>query len=775
MQKSINFTSEKLEKNFHDFLQKRPDINELETDFEKKITFVGSLLFDDNGFSEIIKDGNSIRIGDFVLINSRIDFIWYDSFSSGDKHPIVFLKYFDLLNDKNSSIILDEDKIGDEIEESMKYCVNLVDQFKKFYNHQIVDKNIQKEIQCIDDIIKELSDNYNDKNKLNDFSFSLVFVFTNLNDFQKENIKRIINERKQNNKKYSKLTGDSKKSFRFFFENDIEEYYKKIISKKLSIENDFLEIDKKGNVLFYEEISNNFPIDKSMIVNISARSLKNLWQKYEKNLLNLNLRYYVKNKKIDDVIKNSMNSDDNYQFWFKNNGLVIVCENYKFEQNKIWLSNFSIVNGGQTTFHIGTEFKSSDYDDFFLFAKIISIKGMNKNPSNEVIKILNMIAESSNRQKAIKEEDLLVNRKEIQTLKELLEQNKSNVSITIKRGEIKPKNLNVVSYSVLTQILNAFCYIKPANSNSGKMNLFNEEIIKDLFGNFAIKNINTIIQLIKFNNCWEQELRPKGNKENSIIKFFHNSEEFGDHYKNNQNEIDAFFSHCKFFSLSILRIIKIFMCSDESRREYEEIINAKNDDEKKQRKITNWSTSWWNKINPKTIFINDSENKIIKFLAQIAFEFLAKFLKQICLDNNHIAETALVKKNWPLYTAFGTRIIENWPKIKELCKPYIKVEINNNIFEICSIQEDKHFVIKINNELIDLNGMELIDYPWIKYDPNAKFEINNEIQNAPMLIFQNSNKSKIEEFVIKMNEEFEKNKKNITLAEIINNLGDQLK
>ena len=49
MQKTINFTSEKLEKNFQDFLQKRPDINELETDFERKIAFAGSLLFDDNG------------------------------------------------------------------------------------------------------------------------------------------------------------------------------------------------------------------------------------------------------------------------------------------------------------------------------------------------------------------------------------------------------------------------------------------------------------------------------------------------------------------------------------------------------------------------------------------------------------------------------------------------------------------------------------------------------------------------------------------------------
>ena len=75
MQKTINFTSEKLEKNFQDFLQKRPDINELETDFERKIAFAGSLLFDDNGVSEVAKAGGSVQIGDYVYLDSPIDLI----------------------------------------------------------------------------------------------------------------------------------------------------------------------------------------------------------------------------------------------------------------------------------------------------------------------------------------------------------------------------------------------------------------------------------------------------------------------------------------------------------------------------------------------------------------------------------------------------------------------------------------------------------------------------------------------------------------------------
>ena len=41
-------------------------------------------------------------------------------------------------------------------------------------------------------------------------------------------------------------------------------------------------------------------IDEAFVLNISAKSLRKLWKNHKNNLLDLNLRYYVKNKNIDE-------------------------------------------------------------------------------------------------------------------------------------------------------------------------------------------------------------------------------------------------------------------------------------------------------------------------------------------------------------------------------------------------------------------------------------------------------------------------------------------
>jgi hypothetical protein len=102
--------------------------------------------------------------------------------------------------------------------------------------------------------------------------------------------------------------------------------------------------------------SNNFITfgdEKSMIVNISAKSLKRIYELYYyRGLFAQNLRYYVKNAKVDANIVESIQSfPDN--FWYYNNGIILICDDYIIQDNSILLSNFSIINGGQTTKLIG--------------------------------------------------------------------------------------------------------------------------------------------------------------------------------------------------------------------------------------------------------------------------------------------------------------------------------------------------------------------------------------------------------------------------------------
>lgn len=87
-----------------------------------------------------------------------------------------------------------------------------------------------------------------------------------------------------------------------------------------------LQLDKANNVL-------NYTFDKisGIMVNISSLSLVKMYNKYKDNgLLDLNLKKYVRNKTVDEGIKNTLDKDrDN--FWFYNNGPTIVCEDFRLD------------------------------------------------------------------------------------------------------------------------------------------------------------------------------------------------------------------------------------------------------------------------------------------------------------------------------------------------------------------------------------------------------------------------------------------------------------
>ena len=119
-------------------------------------------------------------------------------------------------------------------------------------------------------------------------------------------------------------------------------------------------IDQPNNFLRYG--------DHSIVCNISANSLKKLWKdEGGRGLLAMNLRYYIKSANIDSKIEESIVMDHE-DFWYLNNGIIIVCNDYQIAGNEIKLKEFSIVNGGQTTRMIGT----TPYEgDFYISCKII--------------------------------------------------------------------------------------------------------------------------------------------------------------------------------------------------------------------------------------------------------------------------------------------------------------------------------------------------------------------------------------------------------------------
>lgn len=162
------------------------------------------------------------------------------------------------------------------------------------------------------------------------------------------------------------------------------------------ISDGLLKIDKPGNLLEYtlgEDVC-------AVMVNISARSLKALYDEHGKNVLGLNLRYHVRGKKVDDGIRETIKNNPEW-FWCLNNGMVVVCDTFELNGDSIGLTNFSIVNGGQTTTQVAHMEK--DAQDFFIACKIVKIAGaLASLPPDKV-------AVASNAQKPIKDKDLAAN------------------------------------------------------------------------------------------------------------------------------------------------------------------------------------------------------------------------------------------------------------------------------------------------------------------------------------------------------------------------------
>ena len=185
------------------------------------------------------------------------------------------------------------------------------------------------------------------------------------------------------------------------FDTDIKKEIKDAASWKSIVESGKINIDKAGNCLRYG--------DDAAIVNVSAFSIKKIYAEHETNLLSLNLRYYIKDSRkrdgVDNGIKNSIETNCEL-FWLKNNGLTIICDEFRIDGTVVHLRNFSIVNGGQTTYQISQSNKIDKVNDFWLPCKIIKSIGETK---DEKINFSLEIAQATNAQKPITQDDLKVN------------------------------------------------------------------------------------------------------------------------------------------------------------------------------------------------------------------------------------------------------------------------------------------------------------------------------------------------------------------------------
>ncbi len=221
--------------------------------------------------------------------------------------------------------------------------------------------------------------------------------------------------------------------------------------------------------------------ENGLIVNISASSLKKLFDKHREKLFSYNLRDFIAQKSVDDGIAHTIKYEPN-NFWFFNNGITIGCESFHLDGTTLKLSNFSIINGAQTTTQISKCLQGNS--DFALVCKVIKPAAGTIDDDQDFIR---NISEATNSQKPIKPRDIKANATEQLILQKRCHDHKPPLYVEIKRGK-KAKlrkddeKWQKVTNEYIGQLICSCLMQKPGTARNSKRALFsNNELYNSVF------------------------------------------------------------------------------------------------------------------------------------------------------------------------------------------------------------------------------------------------------------------------------------------------------
>ena len=289
------------------------------------------------------------------------------------------------------------------------------------------------------------------------------------------------------------------------FATDIIKEIETAEAMKQMVEQGKIRIDEKDNYLLYG--------DNAAIVNVSAFSIKQLYAKHNITLLAHNLRYHISGGKIDSEIKATIN-DNPELFWIKNNGITIICDDFRIDGREVHLKNFSIVNGGQTVYVLHKSKKLDENHDFWLSCKIIKTVGTTTKEKNEFSL---EIAKAANAQKPIKPADLKANAPEQRSFANAMRE--IGIFYQTKRGENIPKQF--ADAYLHTKLLDvgklclAAIFQLPCKSRSKPSAVYSPEYYDPIFNEKTQKQIAAICkELLYIDYYFTKKFVSKFDKEN---------------------------------------------------------------------------------------------------------------------------------------------------------------------------------------------------------------------------------------------------------------------
>ena len=371
-------------------------------------------------------------------------------------------------------------------------------------------------------------------------------------------------------KKFRELFADSSQfEVSIFFGKDVVEEIKESESRRATVEHGKIRIDESGNCLLYGE--------NAAIVNASAFSIKALYAQHNIQLLARNLRYHIAGRDIDRGIDETIRNNPE-SFWYKNNGITIVCSEFSIDGREVKLRDFSIINGGQTTYMIHKSRSIDEHNDFYLPCKIIKTEGDTEDEKNTFSL---SIAKATNTQKPIKPVDLKANSPEqvrfAQSMREV------GIFYQTKRGETVPRAFSEAylnsSLVEIGKLCMAAIYQVPCASRTKPSALYNPQYYDKVFDGNQMQIAKLSKELLYIDYYFRTTFQRKFDRENADlpdandrISFAHNARTIciafvafaSRYYYGNisNNDLNTIFAVARTDSASDFRLYDIFANMD---------------------------------------------------------------------------------------------------------------------------------------------------------------------------------------------------------------------
>ena len=316
-------------------------------------------------------------------------------------------------------------------------------------------------------------------------------------------------------RKFRELFKDVDKiEIEIFFDAEVVDDIKESVSRKPLVEYGKIRIDEANNYLTYG--------DDAVIVNTSAFSIKDLYDEHNIVLLSQNLRHHIKGKAagvdIDKAIRNTIDKAPQ-TFWLKNNGITIICDSFDIDGCFVKLRNFSIVNGGQTTYQLHMSEHIDKQNFFWIPCKIIKTRGETADEKNSFSL---EIAQAANSQKPIQPADLKANAPEQRRFHQAMKE--VGVLYVTKRSDEKPDKKYAEKYlhtnlAEVGKLCLAAIFQEPAKSRNKPSESYNNpKYYTPIFKNNRPENIAAICaELLYMDYYFDKIFRPKFNRENKNL------------------------------------------------------------------------------------------------------------------------------------------------------------------------------------------------------------------------------------------------------------------